>query len=209
MSIRILLAEDQRLVREALGALLSREPDIELVGEAATGPDAVSLAQETRPDVLVLDISLPGLDGMEVAKAVHAGLPAVRIIALSVHQEPYYVREMLKAGATGYVDKSSALAELVRAIRLVMQDKVYLSPNVTRHALSPHARVPDASAISQRERQVLALLAQGMRSPQIARQLGISAATVEVHRRNMMRKLGLHTVAELTRYAVRDGLVSP
>jgi two-component system response regulator NreC len=123
-----------------------------------------------------------------------------------MHEDPHFVREMLKAGASGYVDKASALDELPRAIRLVMQEKMYLSPNVTRDALGQP--VAPGPVISRRERQVLALLAAGKRSPEIATQLNISVATVEAHRRNIMRKLGLHTVADLTRYAIREGLVS-
>jgi len=203
MAIRVALAEDQRMVREAFGALLAREPDIAVVGEAATGPEAIRLAQVQRPDVLVLDISLPGLDGVEVARNLSQSLPAVKVLALSIHNEERIVREMLKAGAAGYVDKSSALSELVRAIRLVMEDKLYLSPSVTRGALGAYA---GAALISARERQVLALLAEGKRSLQIAEKLNISISTVDAHRRNIMRKLGLHTVADLTRYAIREGL---
>ena len=209
MPIRIAIAEDQRIVREALGALLAREPDMVMVGEAQTGPEAIELAQAQRPDVLLLDIGLPEMDGVAVARALRERLPEVRVLALSVHHDPHYVREMLKAGAAGYVDKSSALVELVRAIRLVMQEKLYLSPEVTREALGQRFSAGGDAAISRRERQVLALLAAGKRSVQIAAQLNISTATVEVHRRNIMRKLGLHTVAELTRYAIREGLTSP
>jgi two-component system NarL family response regulator len=207
MTIRVALAEDQRMVREALSALLAREPDIAIVGEAATGREAIQLAQEQVPDVLVLDISLPEVDGIEVARAVKLGVPPVRILALSVHGDGHHVREMLKAGASGYVDKASALTELVRAIRVVMQGTVYLSPHVTRETLGSYAatEIP----ISRRERQVLALLASGKRSQQIAEELHISLGTVEVHRRNIMRKLDLHTVADLTRYAIREGLTSP
>jgi two-component system NarL family response regulator len=208
MAIRVALAEDQRIVREALGALLAREPDIAIVGEAATGPEAIALAQAERPDVLVLDISLPELDGIEVARTLRSRLPGVKVLALSVHSDQHHVREMLKAGAAGYVDKSSALSELVRAIRLVMQDKLYLSPELTRQALGERFTAGARALISRRERQILALLAQGKRSLQIAEQLGISVATVDVHRRNIMRKLALHTVADLTRYAVREGLAS-
>ena len=206
MATRVALAEDQRIVREALGALLAREPDIVVVGEAATGPQAIELALAERPDVLVLDISLPGMDGIEVARALRLRVPQVKVLALSVHSEEHIVRGMLGAGAAGYVDKSSALSELVWAIRLVMEGKLYLSPEVTRAALGVAA---GAAGISARERQVLALLAEGKRSLQIAAMLRISVATVEAHRRNIMRKLGLHTVAELTRYAIREGLTSP
>lgn len=197
------------MVREALGALLAREPDIQIIGEAADGREAVALALELRPDVMVLDISLPDMDGIEVARTLRLRAPEVKVLALSVHNDPHYVREMLKAGAAGYVDKSSALEELVRAIRLVMQGKLYLSPELTREALGPRFTGINNARLSQRERQVIALLANGKRSLQIAGELNISLATVEAHRRNIMRKLGLHSVADLTRYAIRHGLTSP
>jgi len=200
MAIRVAISADQRIVSEALAALLSREPGIAIVGEAASGPEAIALAQAQRPDVLILDISLPEIDGTEVARALRLRLPEIKVLALSVRNDQRFVREMLKASAAGYVDKSSARSELVRAIRLVMEDKIYLSPGVTRGA--------GAAVISRRERQVLALLAEGKRSLQIAQNLSISIATVEAHRRNIMRKLGLHTVADLTRYAIREGLTS-
>ena len=206
MTIRVVLAEDQRMVREAFGALLSREPDIMVVGEAATGREALSVSEAQHPDVLVLDISLPDVDGIEVTRQMRQKHGEVKVLALSMHEDPHFVREMLKAGASGYVDKASALDELPRAIRLVMQEKMYLSPNVTRDALGQP--VAPGAVISRRERQVLALLAAGKRSPEIATQLNISVATVEAHRRNIMRKLGLHTIAELTKYAIRKGLTS-
>ena len=207
MVVRVALVEDQRLVRQALGALLAREPGIEVVGEAANGRDAIALAQAKRPDVMLLDISLPEIDGIEVARTLRRLMPELKIIALSIHNEQRFVQEMLAAGAIGYVDKSSAYEELVRAVRAVMQGQIYLSPEVTRSALAPVTAVHKAS-ISQREREVLALLAAGKRSREIAGHLHLSTATVEVHRRNIMRKLGLRTVAELTHYAIREGLVS-
>lgn len=207
MVVRVALVEDQRLVRQVLSALLAREPGIEVVGEAASGREAIALAQATRPDVMLLDISLPGIDGIEVARILHRQLPEVKVIALSMHNEQRVVQEMLAAGAIGYVDKSSAYEELPRAVRAVMQGQIYLSPEVTRSALAPVAAARKAS-ISRREREVLALLASGKRSRQIAEQLHVSTATVEVHRRNIMRKLGLRTIAELTHYAIREGLVS-
>jgi two-component system NarL family response regulator len=210
MVIRVAIAEDQRMVREALGTLLAREPDITVVGEAASGPEAIALAQAQRPDVLVLDVGLPGIDGIEVTRTLRQGQPELKVLALSVHNQADVVRRMLQAGAVGYVHKSETVSELVRAIRDVMRNYVYLSPRITRHALGegfggaarPH------ELLSRRERQVLALIAVGKRSNEIAARLHISVATVEVHRRNIMRKLSLHTVAELTRYAIREGLTS-
>jgi len=209
MAIRVAIAEDQRMVREALGQLLAREPDITIVGEAATGREAIELAQAQRPDVLILDIGLPDVDGIEVARTLRQRQPELKVLALSVHNNADVVRGMLDAGAAGYVHKSAALSELVRAIRDVMQHHVYLSPRITRQALGERAaRATPHDLLSLRERQVLALIAEGKRSSEIARRLHISTATVEVHRRNIMGKLGLHTVAELTRYAIRQGLTS-
>jgi DNA-binding NarL/FixJ family response regulator len=213
MAIRVAIAEDQRLVRDVLAALLAREPDIMVIGQAATGPEAIEMALAVHPDVLVLDIGLPQIDGLQVARTLTARLPGLKVLGVSVHNAAPYVRGMLSAGAAGYLDKSSAYSELILAIHTVMQGRIYLSPSITREALGPQHSGLDApgppNLISRREREVLKLLAEGKRSTQIARELSISVATVEAHRRNIMRKLGLHTVAELTRYAVREGLVVP
>lgn len=210
MSIRIELAEDQRLIRELLASVLGHEADFEIVAEAGTGRDAIALAQSTHPDIVVLDISLPDLDGMEVARALRKAQPKLAILALSIHEEPYFVQEMLRAGADGYVVKSAAVRELVQAIRTVSQGSMYLSPSITRQAVGRgQAFLSGAAArLSAREREVLILIANGKTSAEIAARLSISAGTVEAHRRNIMTKLGLHTIAELTKYAVREGLTS-
>jgi two-component system NarL family response regulator len=207
MIVKVAIAEDQRMVRELLAALLAREPDFQVVGEAASGREAIDLAGRLVPDVLVLDIGLPDLDGVEVARALRKGVPAVRLLTLSVHAERNFVRRMLNVGVDGYVVKSSALQELVRAIRVVAAGKLYLSPDIAREAL-PEPAAEELGPLAARERQVLALLAEGKRSSDIGHALGISTATVEAHRRNIMRKLGLHTIAELTKYAIRKGLTS-
>lgn len=206
MSVRIAIAEDQRMVRELLAALLVKQSGFRIVSEAGTGREAVRLAQSEHPDVLILDVGLPDLDGFEVARAVRTGSPETKIVALSVHSEERFVQHMLKAGADGYVVKSAALDELVQAINAVTQGKMYLSPGIARQALrgAPGGR----SRLGHRERQVLAMIAEGRRSAEIAARLGISAGTVEVHRRNIMQKLDLHSIAELTKYAVREGLTS-
>ena len=208
--IRIELAEDQRLIRELLAGVLAREADFQIVAEAGTGREAIALAQSTRPDIVVLDISLPDLNGMEVARALRKAQPKLAILALSIHEEPYFVQEMLRAGADGYVVKSAAVRELVQAIRTVSQGSMYLSPAITRQAVgrSPAFLSGAAARLSAREREVLILIANGQTSAEIAAKLSISAGTVEAHRRNIMTKLGLHTIAELTKYAVREGLTS-
>ncbi|HEX4928757.1 MAG TPA: response regulator transcription factor [Burkholderiales bacterium] len=207
MTIRIAIAEDQRMLRELLSALLVREPGFDVVGAAATGGEALAQAVKLEPDVLVLDIGLPDIDGIEVARSLKKARPALRLVALSVHTERPVVQQMLRAGADAYVVKTSALEELVQAIRWVVEGKLYLSPEIAREALA-EAGPEGAAALGSRERQVLALLAEGKRSSDIGTRLHISTATVEAHRRNIMRKLGLHTVAELTKYAIRNGLTS-
>jgi len=210
VSIRIELAEDQRLIRELLAGVLAREADFQIVAEAGTGREAIALAQSTRPDIVVLDISLPDLDGMEVARTLRKAQPKLAILALSIHEEPYFVQEMLRAGADGYVVKSAAVRELVQAIRTVSQGSMYLSPVITRQAVGrgPAFVSGAAARLSAREREVLIFIANGKTSAEIAARLSISAGTVEAHRRNIMTKLGLHTIAELTKYAVREGLTS-
>lgn len=210
MGIRIELAEDQRLIRELLAGVLALEADFQVVAEAGTGREAIALAASTQPDIVVLDISLPDIDGMEVARALRKAQPKLPILALSIHEEPYFVQEMLRAGADGYVVKSAAVRELVQAIRTVSQGSMYLSPVITRQAVGrgPAFLSGAAARLSAREREVLILIANGKTSAEIAARLSISAGTVEAHRRNIMTKLGLHTIAELTKYAVREGLTS-
>jgi two-component system NarL family response regulator len=212
MVIRVVVAEDHRMVRELLVALLAGEAGIAVVGQAANGLEAIEAAQALRPDLLVLDVSLPGLDGIEVARRLKKSQPELKVLALSIYAEKRFVRAMLRAGADGYLLKTSAVTELVDAIRAIARGKLYLSPEVAREALGDDfpagSPAEPSSPIGRRERQVLALLAEGKRSHEIAVSLHISIATVEAHRRNIMRKLGLHTVAELTRYAIRKGLTS-
>ena len=195
------------MIRDLLVAALSREPDFQVVAQAETGKEAIAAAGAVEPDVFIVDISLPDLDGLHVARELRKARPSLPILALSVHEEPYFVRQMLGAGADGYVVKSGAVDELVRAIRSVHEGRMYLSPRIARQALG----VPvagDSRALAPRERQVLKLIADGKHSATIAARLSISEATVEAHRRNIMAKLDLHTVAELTKYAIREGLTS-
>lgn len=210
MAIRVLLADDHRMLRDALRSVLAHEPDIEVVGEAGSGLQTVSLCREHVPDVVVLDIGLPDLNGIEVASRLQALAHVPRVVALSAHADKRFVAEMLRAGAAAYVTKSSAGTELVRAIRAVFAAGNYFCPEVAS-ALACEVRGAQAEAqqirLGPREREVLRLIAEGARSADIAQRLHISTATVEVHRRNISRKLDLRTVAELTRYAVREGLV--
>lgn len=211
MTISVLLVEDHRLVREALRDTLAREPDISVVGEAGDAAGALERSRALMPDVVVLDIGLPDMNGIEVANRLRDESGASpKVVALSAYADKRFVTEMLRAGAGGYVTKSAAGTELVRAIRSVAGGQTYLCPEVAGtlvSAVRDGSDKAEAPRLSRREREVLRLIAEGARSPAIAEQLHISLGTVEVHRRNIMRKLSLRTVAELTRYAVREGLV--
>lgn len=212
MTIRVLLVEDHRMVREALRDTLARETDIEVVAEAGDAASALEQARELTPDVIVLDIALPDLNGIETTARLRDTGSRAKVVALSAYTDKRFVTEMLRAGAASYITKSAAGTELVRAIRSVAAGQSYFCPEVAT-ALAAEVRNSGREAetprLGRREREVLRLIAEGHRSAAIAEQLHISVATVEVHRRNIMRKLGLHTVAELTRYAVREGMVSP
>ena len=212
MAIRVLLVDEHAMTRDALAEVLEREPDISIVGQAGNGRAAVQLARDLAPDVVVLDVALPELNGVGAAVRIVARNPAVRVVALSSFSDQHFVTEMLKAGATGYVVKSSTRAELLRAIRVVSKGQRYLCPSVaglaadTQPAPHPAASRGPRAELGRREREVLQLIAEGLRGAAIAQRLHIAESTVEVHRRNIMRKLGLHGVAELTRYAIREGL---
>lgn len=210
MTIRVILVDDHRLVREALSDALRGEADIEVVGEAGDAIQALALVPLARPDVAVLDVGLPGTSGIELASQLKALDRRIGIVALSAYTDRRFVNGMLKAGATAYIAKSAAGTELVRAIRSVAAGKGYFCSE-TSMTLADSLREGqrDENRLAPREREVLRLIASGKRSAEIAESLGIAVATVEVHRRNIMRKLGLHTVADLTRYAVREGLVLP
>lgn len=214
MTIRLVLADDHRMFREALRVPLAAETDLAVVGEASTGAEALEAVARALPDVLVLDIALPDTNGIEIARKIGRLHPGVGIVALSGHADKIYVDEMLKAGARGYVVKSAGTDDLVAAIRAVAGGLTFLSPEVTRLMVPQTAAqtgptiVPPPSVLGQREREVLRLVAEGKRTAEIAGRLGITTATAEVHRRNIKRKLGLHTTAELTRYAIREGLCS-
>lgn len=212
MKLRILLADDHQMFREALRSLLANFPHIEVVAETGNGLDVIRLTRETSPDIVCMDISMPGLNGIETTKQILASLPSVKVIALSAFSDQRYVMDMLAAGAAAYVTKAEAGDELLRAIDAVSRNQSYLCPDAmdsVKGILSSQTPPGKLSTpIGPRERQVLTLVAAGHTSAEIAEQLNIAVSTIEVHRRNIMRKLDVHSVAGLTRYAIRNGLVS-
>jgi len=214
MSIRILLADDHKITRQGLRSLLDKQQDMEVVAEAEDGRTAVRLVGELSPNVVIMDVTMPDLNGVEATRQIVGQSPDVKIIALSMHSDTLFVTEMLRSGASGYLLKDCAFEELSRAIHAVVAGKTYLSPSVSGvvvddylHRLSK-ADFSDSQVLTDREREVLQLLAEGKSTKQIALKLHISVKTVETHRRQMMNKLDIHTVAELTKYAIRKGLTS-
>ena len=211
---RIMLADDHPLIREAIGQLVRGAPEFELVGEAGNGRECLARVQELKPDILVLDIAMPDMNGEQVARELHQRHPDLKIIALSGYTDRQFVRALIKSGAVGYVVKSASGRELIQALRAVASGKNYLSPEVTGTVMklwgesAPEAGPSQTAVLGRRETEVLKLIAEGHRSAKIAAQMGIAVATVEAHRRNILRKLNLHSVADLTRYALRLGLVT-
>ena len=215
MSTRIILADDHGIVRDGLRALLGPLEDIEVVAEADNGRTAVELAKKHRPDLVILDVSMPDLNGIEAARQIHEDVPTARIIGLSMHADKRFVAEMLRAGASGYLLKDAAFEELHGAIETVMKGQIYLSPRITGVVVEDYMRrlddegaVAPASELSAREREVLQLLAEGKTTKQIALALHLSPKTIESHRHNIMSKLKIDNIAELTKYAIREGLTS-
>jgi two-component system response regulator NreC len=214
MSTKILLADDHKITREGLRSLIEKESDMEVVAEAEDGHTAVHLVREMSPDVAIMDVSMPDLNGIEATQKIVSECPSVKVIALSMHSDTLFVTEMLKSGASGYLLKDCAFEELTRAIRTVVAGKTYLSPAISDVVVDGylHRLSEDDSAssdvLTHREREVLQMLAEGNSTKQVALKLHISVKTVETHRRQMMHKLDIYSVAELTKYAIRKGLTS-
>lgn len=214
MAKRIILADDHRIMREGLRSLVAKLPGVEVVAEAEDGRATVELAQQLSPDVVVMDIGMPGLNGIEATRQLTAENPKVKVIALSMHSDARFVSAMLQAGAHGYLLKDSAFEELAHALQTVMSNRTYLSPGISHTVVRDYLRhlsaspAEEKSALSSRERQVLQLLAEGHSTKEIADRLGISPKTADTHRQQIMNKLGLRSVAELTKYAIREGLTS-
>ena len=214
MSVRVLLADDHRIVREGLRALLEKEPDMEVVAEADNGRTAVELAREVKPDVILMDLTMPQLNGIEATRKVLAGDKGIKVLALSMHSDKRFVIGVLGAGASGYLLKDCALEELIRAIRTVVADQTYLSPGIAGVVVEdyiqhlPSTDSSTMSALTAREREVLQLIAEGRALKEIAFTLNLSVKTIETHRKQIMKRLGIHSEAELTKYAIREGLTS-
>lgn len=214
METTIVLADDHRLVREGLRRLLEERGDLRVVGEATTGQEAVDMAAEKSPDVVLMDISMPGLSGIDATRRICRNGNTSKVLILSMHDNRSYVEEVLRAGASGYVLKDSASSDLLQAIDAVRGGDSFLSPTITQQVVDAIARPTDRpeaalAALTDREREVLTLIAEGLSSKQIAKELGVSLKTIESHRANLMDKLDIHKVSGLVRFAIRSGLVTP
>jgi DNA-binding NarL/FixJ family response regulator len=207
---RIMVADDHQILRQGLVALLGSQPDMTVVGQASDGREAVSLARDRSPDVVVMDVAMPNLNGIDATRQVLASVPSAKVIVLSAHGHQRMIAESLRAGASGYVPKDSAMEELVEAIRTVMAGERYLGPKVASVLATEYLEAEPRSghALTPREREVLQLIAEGKATKEAAAALGVSVKTVETHRRSMMEKLALFSVAELTKYAIREGLTT-
>ena len=211
MSIRILIVDDHNIIREGLRALLEKEPDMEIVAEAENGRMAVQMVRKSNPDVVIMDIGMPDLNGIEATSQIMARSSSVKVIALSMHSNKQFVVEILKSGALGYLLKDCAFEELASAIRAVVANQNYLSPKIANIIIKDYVRHSTSessvfSILTAREREVLQLLAEGKITKEIAYDLHLSIKTIETHRRTIMTKLDIHSVAELTKYAIREGL---
>jgi DNA-binding NarL/FixJ family response regulator len=211
MKVRVLLVDDHKMFRYALRLILEKETNIEVVGEAGDGQEMLALAHKVVPDVVCMDISMPMMDGIDATRRLLAINPSIKVIGLSAYTDQYYVMEMMNAGAAGYITKAESVEEIMRAINTVYHSqKKYLCPDIAAHVVDAvlSGTVHDSSLakLSHREQQVLHLIAEGCSSSSIAQRLKLSSSTVEVHRRNIMHKLNLHSIADLTKYAIRKGI---
>jgi len=214
MSTRILLADDHAMLREGLRSLLEKQGDMEIVAEAEDGRKAIDLVAELMPDIVIMDITMPNLNGVDAARQITRQFAGVKVIALSIHANKRFVADMLKAGASGYILKECLFDELVKSIRIVTAGGTYLSPRITGVVVDDYVDRLSMTVESQftvltgRQRQVLQALAEGKTTKQIALELHVSGKTIEANRRQIMEKLNMYSVADLTKYAVREGLTS-
>ena len=214
MIVRILLADDHKIIVDGLRSLLEKNDTFKVIGQASDGLSAVRLAADLSPDLVIMDISLPGLNGIDATRRILEANPRVKVIALSMHKDGRYIAEALKSGAVGYLLKESAFDELTAAIRTVMKGQCYLSTSIADLVIKDYIRHLEKtdsgvfSVLTRREREVLQLLSEGLSTKEIAARLGVSVKTVETYRVQIMEKLDIHSVAELTKYAIREGITS-
>lgn len=214
MAMKVLLADDHEIMREGLCALLRKDDNIEIIGQAADGRTAVEMAKRLQPDMVIMDISMPNLNGIDATRQMIAEIPGLMVMALSTHSDRNMVAKMLKAGACGYMLKESAFTELMTGINAMKAGHTYLCPRVSEIVLNDYVSLlsdPKRSSddiLTPREREVLQLVAEGYTTKEIALKLEVSAKTIDSHREHIKDKLGIHTIAELTKYALRDGLTA-
>ena len=210
--IKLMLADDHAVVRSGLRMLLDAQPDMEIIGEAETGTEAVTKVQELRPDIVLMDVEMPGMNGIEATQKIKESVPETAVLALTMYEDDQYFFEMLKAGASGYVPKRAAPDELVNAIRTVSKGGVFLYPTLAARLVNDYINrdettPTDDEDLTPREKEVLIQIAEGLTNPEIAEELTISVKTVDRHRENIMRKLNLHSRVDLVKYAIRKGLI--
>jgi len=213
MSLRIILADDHKIVRDGLRALLANQPGMEVVAEADNGRSTVRLARELSPDLVIMDIGMPDLNGIDATRQITAELPKVKVIALSMHSDRRFVVQMFRAGASGYLLKDCAFEELTRAVAAVQKGQIYLSPAVAGPVMEDYIHQLSSggsgfSVLSPREREVLQLIAEGKSTKEVAALLCVSVKTIETHRQQIMSKLNIQSIAELIKYAIREGLTT-
>lgn len=214
MTTKIVLADDHKVLREGLKSLLNQQQDFQVVGEADDGQEAVKLTKKLEPDIVVLDIGMPNMNGIQATKHIVDEVPDTKVLALSMHSDHQYVVKMLQAGASGYMLKDCAFEELIMAVRAITAGKFYLSKDVTGMVINNYINMVQAMdavgvpALTSRERETLQLIAEGKSTADTAKLLNVSTKTIETHRKNIMDKLDIHNIAELTKFAVREGLTS-
>jgi DNA-binding NarL/FixJ family response regulator len=212
--LRLLVADDHKIFRQGIKKLLDEESDLSIVGEAADGREAVQKATELKPDVILMDIAMANLNGLEATKKIKKVLPSARVIMLTMHKNEEYILQSFQAGASGYILKEGAVEELVSAIRSIYQDKSFLSPTISKTLIDAYLRKMETGKtetpfdlLTDREREVLQLIAEGYTNREVAKALFISVKTVEAHRAHIMQKLNIHDIAKLVKYAIQKGLV--
>ncbi|WP_339659630.1 response regulator transcription factor [uncultured Polaribacter sp.] len=209
-NIKIILVDDHKLLRDGLRNIIEQRSNMQIIGEASDGREGIKICSKLLPDVVVMDVAMPGLNGIEAAKQIHKAFPDIKIIGLSMHSTKQFIQGMFKAGAYGYLLKDGDSDELITAITTVMENKKYLSKDINQEFLTllKSGKVIEKAKLSSREKEVLQLIAEGKSSKETGDILFLSPKTVDVHRNNIMKKIDLHTIPELTKYAIQEGLTS-